>query len=42
MITNERVYGEYRLSSVFNCSLSDMILTSRERFDEWVYNAYCF
>ena len=35
MITNEWVYNAYCfLSSVFDCSLSDTILSSGERFDD--------
>ena len=34
MINNGWVYSAYCLSSVFDCSLSDMILSSGQRFDD--------
>ena len=34
MITKKCVYNAYCLSSVFDCSLGDMILSSGERLDD--------
>ena len=43
MINNGWVYSAYCLSSVFDCSLSDMILSSGQRLmiTNGVYNSYC-